>query len=101
MPDNASKGELEDFVEKLIPEDDPVWPLAERYVGGIPRAARKFKPGKILRASIHAWLATRAEPRKMGAAIGIGDLDATAPLAKTFAEWLQAVFGRSEPTLPP
>ena len=37
----------------------------------------------------------------MGAAIGIGDLDATAPLAKTFAEWLQAVFGRSEPTLPP
>ena len=101
MPDNASKGELEDFVEKLIPEDDPVWPLAERYVSGIPHDARKFKPGKILRARIHAWLATRAEPRKMGAAIGIGDLDATAPLAKTFAEWLQAVFGRSEPTLPP
>lgn len=100
MPDNASKGELEDFVEKLIPEDDPVWPLAERYVNGIPYDARKFKPGKMLRARIHAWLATRAEPRKMGAAIRTGDLDATAPLAKTFAEWLQAVFG-SEPTLPP
>ena len=94
MPDNGSEGELEDFVEKLIPEGDPVWPLAERYVGGIPLDARRFKPGKFLRARIHAWLATRAEPRKMGAAIGRGDLDATAPLANTFAEWLRGVFGR-------
>ena len=94
MPDNGSEGELEDFVEKLIPEGDPVWPLAERYVGGIPLDARRFKPGKFLRARIHAWLATRAEPRKMGAAIGVGDLDAAAPLANTFADWLRGVFGR-------
>ena len=100
MPDNESQGELEDFVEKLIPKGDPVWPLAERYVKGIPCDARKFQPGKIARARIHAWLATRAEPRKMGAAIGVGDLDATAPLATTFAEWLRAVFGPAGPALP-
>ena len=100
MPDNRSQGELEDFVAQLIPEGDPVWPLAERYVSDIPPDVRRFKPGKILRARIHAWLATRAEPRKMGAALGVGDLDATAPLAKTFAEWLRAVFGQADPTLP-
>ena len=100
MPDNRSQGELEDFVARLIPEGDPVWPLAERYVSGIPPDARKFRQGKILRARIHAWLATRAEPRKMGTALGVGDLDATAPLAKTFAEWLRAVFGKADPTLP-
>lgn len=100
MPDNRSQGELEDFVAQLIPAGDPVWPLAERYVSDIPPDARRFKPGKSLRARIHAWLATRAEPRKMGEALGVGDLDATAPLATTFAEWLRAVFGQADPTLP-
>ena len=100
MPDNRSQGELEDFVAELIPEGDPVWPLADRYVREIPPDARKFKPGKILRASIHAWLATRKEPRKMGAAITVGDLNATAPLARTFAEWLRAVFSSADPTRP-
>ena len=81
MPDNASAGELEDFIERLIPPDDPVWPTAQRYIDGIPTDQRKFSPDKVVRARIHAWLAARAEPRKMGAAIGAGDLDATAPLA--------------------
>ena len=92
MPDNQSDGELENFVEKLIPDDDPVWPLAGNYIDGIPGDARKFKRGKSLRATIHAWLATRAEPRKMGAAIGAGDIDAARPPATTFTAWLRAVF---------
>ena len=100
MPDNRSPGELEDFVEKLIPEGDPVWPLADCYVREIPPDARRFKLGKITRARIHAWLATRKEPRKMGAAIAIGDLDAEAPLARTFAEWLRAVFSPDVPSPP-
>ena len=29
MPDNATPGELENFVAELVPKDDPVWPLAE------------------------------------------------------------------------
>ena len=92
MPNNESAGELEDFAAKLIPEDDLVWPMATRYIDDIPIAARKFTASKILRAKIHAWLATRAEPRKMGAAIGIGELDATVPLAVTFTDWLRSLF---------
>lgn len=93
MPDNESAGELEDFIERLIPPDDPVWPTAQRYIDGIPTDQRKLSPDKVLRARIHAWLAARAEPRKMGAAIGAGDLDATAPLAIQFIDWVRRLFG--------
>ena len=42
MPDNESAGELEDFVARMIPGDDPVWPLSESYIEGIPLVDRKF-----------------------------------------------------------
>ena len=93
MPDNRSAGELEDFIQNLMPAGDPVWPRAQRYIDDIPVADRKFTTGKALRAMIHAWLATRAEPRKMGAAIGAGDLLATHPLAQQFVRWLRLLFG--------
>ena len=93
MPDNATPGELENFVAELIPKDDPVWPLAECYIDGIPSEHRQFSPGKELRAKLHAWLATRQEPRKMGAAIGTAELDAGGALAGQFADWLRTLFG--------
>ena len=93
MPDNAVPGELEDFIQKLIPNGDPIWPMAQSYIDGIPAVERKFATNKILRAQVHAWLATLSEPRKMGAAIGTGDLHATAPLAEEFIDWLRRLFG--------
>ena len=93
MPDNGTPGELESFVAELIPKGDPVWPLAERYIDGIPREHRQFSTGKGLRAKLHAWLATRQEPRKMGAAIGTAELDAGGALAGQFADWLRTLFG--------
>ncbi len=93
MPDNGSAGEIEDFIVRLMPAGDPVWPRARRYIDSIPAGERKFAGQKVLRARIHAWLAARAEPRKMGAAIGAGDLDATAPLATQLTDWLRRLFG--------
>ena len=93
MPDNLAPGQLEDFIQRLIPKGDPVWPRARRYIDGIPAADRKFTSKKVLRAQVHAWLATRKEPRKMGAAIGIGDLDATVTPAVEFIGWLRHLFG--------
>ena len=91
MPNNQTAGELENFIEQLIPAGDPVWPRAQNYIDSIPATDRRFK--KILRAKIHAWLAAREQPRQMGAAIGIGDLDAAALLAKQFTDWLRRLFG--------
>ena len=93
MPNNATPGELENFVAELVPKDDPVWPLAERYIDGIPSEHRQFSPRKELRAKLHAWLATRQKPRKMGAAIRTAELDAEAPIAGQFADWLRTLFG--------
>ena len=45
-PDNESQGELEDFVGRMIPNSDPVWPLSRKYIGGIPKEYRKFAEKK-------------------------------------------------------
>lgn len=92
MPNNQSRGELEDFVARMIPERDAVWPLSEAYVDGIPASDRKFTSGKMLRAKVHSWLATRESPRKMGVAIGAGDLNASATEAALLVAWLQRLF---------
>ena len=93
MPDNESSGELENLVARMIPASDAVWPLSEAYIAGIPPGVRMFAEGKILRAKVHAWLATRAEPRKMGAAIRARDLNAGAPAAVQLVDWLRRLFG--------
>ena len=92
MPDNQSPGELEDFVRTMLPPSDPVWPRSQRYVDDIPREHRRFRPGKLLRAQVYAWLATRETPGRMGAAIGAGDLHIGGPDSQRFAHWLSELF---------
>ena len=92
MPNNESPGELENFVSEMIPADDPVWPLSKNYIDGIPEADRKFTEKKILRAKLYAWLATREDPRQMGAAIGARDLRVDGTLSTAFANWLRQLF---------
>ena len=92
-PDNRSPGELEDFVSRMIPDDDSVWPISECYINGIPTEHRKFADGKTMRAKVHAWLATRREPRRMGTAIRTGDLEIEGALATEFLSWIQQLFG--------
>ena len=92
MPDNTSPGELENFVSEMIPNDDPVWPRSQSYIDAIPEDDRKFIEKKVPRAKVHAWLATREEPRKMGVAIRAQDLRVDGPLSTAFANWLQQLF---------
>ncbi len=92
MPNNLSSGELEDFIASLIPPQDPVWPLSQAYIDGIPEVDRKFKQGKTLRAKVHSWLAARSEPRLMGSAIGAGDLNVESPERRRFVNWLRELF---------
>ena len=92
MPDNRSTGELEDFVGSMIPSGDPVWPRAEAFIDSIPKDDRKFAPGKIQRAKVHAWLAARESPRPMGLSIRAGDLDTNVSNSTTFVNWLRELF---------
>ncbi len=92
MPDNTSPGELENFVSEMIPDDDPIWPRSQSYIDDIPESERKFTEKKILRAKVHAWLATRRDPRPMGTAIRARDLHTDGTLSTTFAKWLRQLF---------
>ncbi|MCY3965601.1 MAG: hypothetical protein OXG83_11230 [Acidobacteria bacterium] len=95
MPDNRTRGELEDFVRKLIPQGDPVWPLATRYIGAIPESDHKFQRHKTLKAEVHAWLAAQKRPGRMGPAVSSGALTTDGvPLASDFAKWLRDLFRR-------
>lgn len=92
MPDNQSTGELEDFVARMIPSDDAVWPLSVDYIEGIPIADRKFAENKTQRAKVHAWLAAREDPRQMGQAIRARDLEVDGELCQKFVDWLRRLF---------
>lgn len=92
MPDNASEGELENFVAQMVPTADPVWPKSEDYIASIPEPERKFIEKKTTRATVHAWLATRQDPRQMGTAIRAGDLQTNGELCQRFLAWLQRLF---------
>ena len=92
MPDNQSPGELEDFVAQMIPDNDPIWPLSQDYISRIPDEHREFTENKTSTAEVYAWLATREDPRQMGAAIGARDLDIDGDLCTNFTTWLDRLF---------
>ena len=93
MPNNESSGELEDFVARMIPNGDTVWPLARGYIDRIAPSDRKFAAGKTLRAQLYSWLAVREDPRQMGLAIRAKDLETDGELCRQFIDWLSRLFG--------
>ena len=92
MPCNVSPGELEDFVVNMVPECDPIWPDSKQYISNITMENRKFDSEKTPKAELFAWLATRRNPGRMGAAIGAGDLSLDNKPSETFLKWLTELF---------
>ena len=101
MPDNHSAGRLEDFVAKMIPNRDPVWPRSQAYIDDIPPRHRPFKPQKETYAKVLSWIATRESPGFMGEAIGRGDLNIDGELCQTFIAWLNRLFEPEEEVADP
>ena len=100
MPDNKGSGELEDFVYNMIPVNDPIFPRAKRYIDEIPENDRKFTDGKLTRAHVHAWLATRKKPRPMGTAITAGDLLHDASIRQFLCRLVTSSCSDSSPIFP-
>jgi hypothetical protein len=62
-------------------------------VANIPAEHRAFSAPHVSKARIHPWLAWQDEPGSpMGQAIGKRDLDAHAPLAESFVDWLRRLM---------
>ena len=92
MPDNSSAGELEDFIYRMIPQPDPIWPRADQYIEDIPQQDRRFPEHKSLKAKVHAWMATRSRPRPMWSGISENDL-MLEENSTAFLNWLRRLFG--------
>lgn len=93
MPDNNLPGALETFAERLIPEDDVLWPMARAAVAGIPEASRRFTAGHTRKAEIHTYLAWQEEPgTPLGLAVTKRYFDAHATTAADFIGWLRRLL---------
>lgn len=93
MPDNTVPGILENFVRFLVPQNDKLWPLAERAIADIPAEDRLFSDVAEPKARLHTWLAWQAEPGKpIGQAITNKAFHANAPQAQNLMDWLRRLF---------
>ncbi|MBI5914601.1 MAG: hypothetical protein HY842_04435 [Bacteroidetes bacterium] len=94
MPDNNSTGYLEHFVAKLAPQEDELWRHTDATVEQLSREGFcKFSAIRKQKALVHTWLAWQKEPgKRIGASIQAGYLDANAPAADNFVNWIQRVF---------
>ncbi|NJL27134.1 MAG: hypothetical protein HC897_04225 [Thermoanaerobaculia bacterium] len=93
MPDNKTKGTLEDFLRFLVPAGSPLLAHVQQSVDGIPPGERRFSALAQPKAIIHTWLAWQAEPGKpLGTAITAKYLDASVPQVADFISWLRQLF---------
>ena len=92
MPDNKSPGEIEDFAVQMVPENDLIWPSSREDIDKIPEGEQLFSSNKKEKAQLFAWLATRKEPGRKGAAVGAGHFDLGNSLNRIFLKWLSDLF---------
>lgn len=93
MPNNKLPGMLEDFVSFLVPGDDLLWPIAGDVLQKVIERDRRFRETYQSKACLHTWLAWQKEPgTSLGLAITRRYVDATAPYAQQFINWLRRLF---------
>ena len=94
MPDNRSKGMLEDLLVQLVPgESGSLFALAEHCVEEAEEQGAPFKPVHRTKAKVHTWLAWQDEPGKsLHQAVHHRVLDPTMTESKPFVRWFRHLF---------
>ncbi|WP_419861752.1 DUF3226 domain-containing protein [Candidatus Palauibacter sp.] len=99
MPDNRQAGRLEDFLEGLVDQTNPLLPHAQEATNGAKALGAAFSDTKASKAVLHAWLAWQQEPgRPYGIAIKSGYLRHDSAAAERFVAWFRRLFALEEPT---
>ena len=93
MPDNQTRGILEDFLRFLVPPNSRLMSHVESSVATIPETERLFSQLDQPKAILHTWLAWQAEPGKpFGTAITAKCLDANVAQVDVLVAWLKSLF---------
>ena len=93
MPDNQTKGILEDFLRFLVPTESLLFSHVLSSLATIPEGERRFTQLAEPKAIIHTWLAWQAEPGKpLGTAITARYLDPDVAQVDALVSWLKRLF---------
>ena len=95
MPDNNTKGMLEDFISFLVPDDDKLMPVVNTTLSEIESKDLQHynKETHRSKAKIHTWLAWQEDPgTPMGLSITKRYLSTEQEIGKAFTSWLTELF---------
>lgn len=96
MPDNVSPGDLESFLETLLPNPRPPswdWAVEATLTAKQQKGAAFRDPADQAKARLHTWLAWNDPPgRPYGIAIKTQSLGVNSPTASAFIDWFQWLF---------
>ena len=93
MPDNRREGELEDFLQDLVDEENVLFPHAQEATEGARSLGAGFPDQKTGKAVLHTWLAWQENPgRPYGTAIASGYLRHDREAAIAFVSWFRQLF---------
>jgi hypothetical protein len=93
MPDNQSRGILEDFLRFLVPAGNLLFEHVKTSVAMIPEKERRFTQLAESKAIIHTWLAWQKEPGKpLGTAITAKFLDPNVKQVDVLVAWLKKLY---------
>lgn len=93
MPDNEGVGELEDFLDEMIPRDKRR-ELAINYVQGAEEMVKQAGRQEewwidVPKANIHAWMAIVKPGRLSRTAIEAGEMDVSGEVCGRFVDWIK------------
>jgi hypothetical protein len=93
MPDNTSPGNLEHFLSRLVPADDPTWSYAgEATIEARTRGAR-CKEKDHGKSTLHTWLAWQEDPGlPFGTALRAKIFEHDSEEALRFVSWFHRLF---------
>jgi hypothetical protein len=94
MPDNNTKGMLEDFISFLVPKGDGLLPVVDNTLNDMEkRKLNKYSLIHKSKARIHTWLAWQEDPgTPMGLSITKRYLSADSDTCRHFVDWLTELF---------
>lgn len=93
MPDNQTKGILEDFLRFLVPAGSHLFDYVKFSVANIPEGEKRFSQQAEPKALIHTWLAWQEEPgNPFGTAITTRALDPEVAQVDVLVSWLMRLF---------
>jgi hypothetical protein len=94
MPDNRSRGSMEDFLAQLVPaSQNAIWEYAGVAVNEAARLGAPCLGERQTKARLHTFLAWQNEPgHAAGTALKQKTLDATHESASAFVAWFKQLF---------